>query len=449
MQPQPSAGPAAEAKLQSALVAYLATGLLFMLLPGTFLGVWNLISISSDRSLTALSPAWIQAHGHAQIFGWIGTFIIGIGYYSLTKMGSVAPFAVGRAWASWALWTAGVSLRWTANVSLWNWRAMVPASAVLELAAFLIFFRTVSRHKSSRQGGGAKRAVEAWMILVIGSTFGFLLTLLFNAVVAFNVAALGDSPAFPHGLDQRFLVLATWGFPVLAIWGFNGRWLPAFLGLRPASSQGLLTTLGVCAAGVAAALAGSFRIASGLLMIASILSIGVLNIATRAQKPAKVQGIHRSFPVFIRLCYVWLTVAAGLSMWAAASDHFGGIWGASRHSLTVGFLAGMIFAIGPRILPALAGRKQLFSPRLMLASCSLLNFGCLLRVSSEIPAYEKLLHGAALQAAWHLLPCSAVVELAAVTLFAVNMALSVLRPAAPVVDSRLYPISLSQGPKLT
>src|SRR5690242_13181834 len=120
-----------------------------MLLPGTFLGVWNLISISSEHSIATLSPSWIQAHGHAQIFGWIGTFIIGIGYYSLSKMGTVGPFAVSRAWTSWMLWTAGVATRWFANVTLWNWRVLLPFSAAAELAAFLIFFWTVSSHKRS------------------------------------------------------------------------------------------------------------------------------------------------------------------------------------------------------------------------------------------------------------------------------------------------------------
>ena len=38
----------------------------------------------------------INAHGHAQIFGWIGTFVIGIGYYSLSKMGGLMPVAVGN-----------------------------------------------------------------------------------------------------------------------------------------------------------------------------------------------------------------------------------------------------------------------------------------------------------------------------------------------------------------
>jgi hypothetical protein len=76
--------PHREAGLENLLVAYVVTGLLFMLLPGTFLGVWNLISISNEHSISSLSASWIQAHGHAQVFGWIGTFVIGIGYYSLS-----------------------------------------------------------------------------------------------------------------------------------------------------------------------------------------------------------------------------------------------------------------------------------------------------------------------------------------------------------------------------
>jgi uncharacterized protein involved in response to NO len=429
--------PVSDFEMQRVLVAYVAAGLLFMLLPGTFLGVWNLISISGDHSVAALSPSWIQAHGHAQIFGWIGTFIIGIGYYSLTKMGSIAPFAISRAWTSWVLWTSGVVLRWSVNVSLWNWRVLLPLSAALELAAFLIFFRTVSKHERK----GPPKPLEGWMVLVIASTVGFLALLLMNLGTGIYLAWAGDSPAFPHWLDQRFLVLATWGFPVLAIWGFNARWLPAFMGLPPASRKGLLTSLILGVLGVAAPLSGYFRLGSALLILASACAAATLNIFDRPEKPANLQDVHPSFPIFIRLCYLWLLTAAILSAWASTSDHSGGIWGASRHALTVGFMAAMIFAIGPRVLPAFAGGRQLFSPSLMLASCSLLNLGCLLRVSSEIPAYEGFS-----QAAWRVLPVSAITELAAVSLFALNLLLTLARPAAPVVDPRLYAISLSKGP---
>jgi len=77
---------ARESSLSRLLMAYVSSGVVFMLFPGTFLGVWNLIQISGRESARSISPAWIQAHGHAQVFGWVGSFILGIGFYSIPKL---------------------------------------------------------------------------------------------------------------------------------------------------------------------------------------------------------------------------------------------------------------------------------------------------------------------------------------------------------------------------
>jgi hypothetical protein len=427
-----------ERGLARVLSAYVIAGLLFMLLPGTFLGVWNLLSISAEHSASSLSPAWIQAHGHAQIFGWIGTFIIGIGYYSLSKMGTIPAFATRRALMSWTLWTAGVLLRWSGNITLWHWRILLPLSAALELSGFLIFFRTIRRHKS----GAPRRRPDIWMLLIIASTVGFLLLLLLNAAFAVFLALRAAAPEIPHGLDQRFLVLATWGMPVPAVWGFNVRWLPAFMGLPRSGTRGPGIALLLTAFGVISALSGYFPIASVTLLAGAVVATVSLNIFSRAERPAVLQDVHRSFPVFIRFSYVWLVISALLTVWAVSADRHGGIWGASRHALTVGFLAGMIFAIAPRILPAFAGGRKLFSPAMMLVSGALLNLGCLLRVASQIPAYEGYL-----RFAWHILPCSAVIEMTAVTVFALNIVLTQVRAPQPVIDSTMYQISLT--PKAT
>ncbi len=98
-----------ELALQRAVTAWIVTGLTFMLLPGTFLGVWNLIDISGQHTAARIDPSWIQAHGHAQVFGWIGSFILGIGFYSLSKMAGSGRIAVRDAWLRWAPWTAGVA----------------------------------------------------------------------------------------------------------------------------------------------------------------------------------------------------------------------------------------------------------------------------------------------------------------------------------------------------
>ncbi len=58
----------------------------------------------------------------------------------------------------------------------------------------------------------------------------------------------------------------------------------------------------------------------------------------RSVQPPKTGGVHPAFPVFVRIAYVWLLVSALLSVAAAAWDGAGGVWGASRYALTVGFM---------------------------------------------------------------------------------------------------------------
>jgi hypothetical protein len=162
-----------------------------------------------------------------------------------------------------------------------------------------------------------------------------------------------------------------------------------------------------------------------------VLAIRALHIFRKNVQPPKLQGIHPSFPYFVRGAYVWLLLSAVLGVCASLFDTNGGIVGASRHALTVGFLATMVFSIGQRILPAFCGMHVLFSKRLMFASLFLLTTGCLLRVASEIPAYE---HNVAL--AWQVLPVSAVIEMAAVVFFAANLIVTFLRPPAHLLTPK-------------
>jgi hypothetical protein len=78
VEPRPFPDPKPERRLARLLAAFVLSGIFFLVLPGTVLGVWNLVGIASDRQLASVPAAWIQAHGHAQFFGWVGTFILGI-----------------------------------------------------------------------------------------------------------------------------------------------------------------------------------------------------------------------------------------------------------------------------------------------------------------------------------------------------------------------------------
>jgi len=418
---------------QHLVTAFIVSGMLFMLLPGTFLGVWNLIGISQQRTLDSISPAWLQAHGQAQVFGWIGSFIIGIGFYSLTKMQSALAFPVRTGWVAWSLWTIGVLLRWIGGVTAWQWKVLLPASGLLQLVAFVLFYRSVRLHRPM----GSNRRTETWMQIVMGGTVAFLVAMIINLAALTRIALHGNSPALPHVLDQQLVVLAVWGVLVPTIWGFNARWLPIFAGFKKPHGLRLLIAYGLSIAGIIAVFADWLPVAAVSFLFAALLAIDALHVWEPAIQPAKLLHVHATFPLFIRLAYIWLVISTVLEAVAVLYDHAGGIWGASRHALTVGFVAGMVFVIGQRILPAFCGMRVLWSTRLMFWSLALLHLGCILRVFCEPLAYENYWIFA-----WKLLPLSGVVELTAIALFAINIIGTLVQPPEHLRTASQTPIQI-------
>jgi hypothetical protein len=259
------------------------------------------------------------------------------------------------------------------------------------------------------------------MVSVLVGTAGLAAAVIFNFVECLNLAIHGMQLSFPHALDQKYLVLLGWGFLVPVVWGFSARWLPAFLAIPEPNAREFRAALILDLMGVLCGVAGWTRPATILLALSAVAVWLALHFTQRPSGHAKVQGIHPSFPSFVRIAYAWLVIASSMGIWAALEDQHGGIWGASRHALTVGFAATMVFAIGPRILPHFAGVHSIFSKRLMFLSLLCLQAGCLLRVSSEPLAYEGLF-----PFAWKVLPVSGMLELTGVLLFATNLSLTFL-----------------------
>jgi hypothetical protein len=353
------------------------------------------------------------------LFGWIGSFILGIGFYSQPARGRTAQ---RMQMVCFGFWTSGVLLRWLANIYEWHWRSLLVTSSSFELIAVLLFLAAARHHKrpESAQPGGARKGVEAWMIAVLLSTLVLSAGVIFNFVECLRLAVFGAAPSFPHVLDQKYLLLLGWGFLAPVVWGFSARWLPAFLALNPLRAKTLRLAVALDFMGIGFGIAGKLVVATIFLAAAAVSVIFALRLFEKPHGPAKVQGIHSSFPVFIRMAYLWLVIAAGMSIWASISDQHGGIWGASRHALTVGFAATMVFSIGPRILPHFCGVTRLFSSQLMFASLLLLQTGCFLRVTSEPTAYEGIAGFA-----WRVLPISGMLELTGVLIFAFNMAATI------------------------
>lgn len=399
------------------LRAWILSGIFFLALPGTLLGFSNLMAISAHHGLGLMPPAWMEGHGHAQVFGWIGSFILGIGFYSQPVRRSALRVPI----LCFALWTAGVLLRWIGNIYEWHWRSLLVVSSAMELLAVLLFLAAASHHKMPKAEKRSRNGVEPWMTSVLLSTVALTAAVIFNFVECLRLALNGASASFPHALDQKYLVLLGWGFLAPVVWGFSARWLPDLLAVNKPRGRALNAALIMDILGVLAAAFGWLPFATSLFATSAVAVVFALHLTDRPNSRAKVQGIHPSFPYFVRIAYAWLVIAGAMSVWAAYADTHGGIWGASRHALTVGFAASMVFSIGPRILPDFCGIMRLFSTRLMFASLLLVEVGCMLRVGSEPLAYEGFS-----SFAWRVLPLSGMLELTAVLIFAGNIAATIL-----------------------
>ncbi|MCZ2080352.1 MAG: NnrS family protein [Bryobacterales bacterium] len=417
------ADPLPERRLSRLLAAFIASGLLFMVLPGTLIGVWNLLSISAQRESTSAPAAWIQAHGHAQLFGWVGTFIFGISIYAVPKFRGAWIRSLPLAWAAFALWVFGVTLRWCAGITGQHAPWGLPAAALAELAAvLLIIYEITPRSASKRQQG-------AWNTLIFSGFAGLAVLLAFQLVVVLRI----EGAIVPAEANHILLNMALWAFCVPVVMGFSAKFLPSLLALRRASDQAAYGGLALIVIALAGSLAGFEKLSSGLILAAVLLLAHWLGVFHRSTGRAKTIGMDARYPLFARGAFVWLVVSAILGIWAEKP----GILGASRHAFTVGFLAALIFSIGPRILPTFLNSRELWSKRLVFWALLLLSAGCAIRVTTEPLAYAGVAGYA-----WNLLPVSAVLELTAVLLFASNMAVTLLRPMPAWMDLKLVTAEL-------
>ena len=157
---------------------------------------------------------------------------------------------------------------------------------------------------------------------MIAGSIGLLVSLLVNFGAALFLAYRGTSPDLSAQFDQRFLVLQTWGFLVPFVWGFSAKWLPVFLGLRPVRGRLLLLAVALNSSGVLGAIARWMKLSAFLLLGGIVAAIHALRFLETPRQAAKVKGVHTSFPVFVRLAYVWAVVAAALGIWASSVDEF-------------------------------------------------------------------------------------------------------------------------------
>lgn len=432
------ADPLPERRAARLLAAFILTGLFFLALPGTFMGVGNLLLIAAEKLPAAPRPEWIQAHGQAQVFGWVGSFILGISLYVLPKFRRLPLQSIALAWITWALWTAGVALRWQAGIGLPWPRFCLVVAAALEIAAFALsqYLLVIAPARAARgalpvPSSSKARSTKGASALGIIGFCGFGAVLIVNLAAA--IAAPAGAAAYSPRLDRILVELAIWAFIIPLALAYSTRFVTIFVGLRPSyfSQRAQLAKVrpfisrllaALLAALAIATIMQRFPVADALALAVAVAAIWGLRIFERSAQQAKRAGVYGGYPAFIRIAYAWMIVGAVLGLAADVFPNLPGMAGASRHALTVGFIATLIFALGPRILPSFLNSRRLHSRALMLLSLWLLTLGCAMRVTSEAAAY-----GTTGGWAWRMLPLSAFTELGAVLLFVANLTLTMLQ----------------------
>jgi hypothetical protein len=362
-------------------------------------GTWGamiLWRIGIAHTFTGVSLFEIDAHGHAQIFGWVGLFIMGFAYQSFPRKWqtqlaaprlAVAVFVsmiVGLIGATIAI--ASASRAWAAPTALAGGVIESVAIAVFAGQIFLTFRRSLAR-------------LEPWAGFVMSAVAFFVIQSIFSTWHTWKMMTAADEKSllwYVSTYQGPLRDMQIHGMAMLMILGVNQRLLPAFYNVRPVPARRSWIALTLIVSSVVAETLTyiAFRwtgmeIFAALLLapwLGLLVGTGLIAANWNIWRPLRATNgyIDRSGK-FIRAAYIWLVISLVMLLLfpvylAAMRMPFShAYYGAVRHAITVGFISLMIMGFAAKVVPmlnAVDGRilSRLWGPFLLI------NLGCLLRV---------------------------------------------------------------------
>src|SRR5262249_36168014 len=104
---QGDAGP--EVRREDAIYRpFFKAGIVVVLTLGAVLGAYLLLRIAWSGAFTAAGLHEVNAHGHAQIFGWVGLFVMGFAYQAFPRFKHTSLAFPRLAWASLGFMLTGL-----------------------------------------------------------------------------------------------------------------------------------------------------------------------------------------------------------------------------------------------------------------------------------------------------------------------------------------------------
>ncbi len=410
---------------------FFLAGIAATLTAGATWGAILLLRLAGARSFGALTVGEVNAHGHAQIFGWVGLFVMGFAYQAFPRFKHTSLPHPRIALASFPVYLAGLVLRTVGEplASHPGFLAAALAGSVLEVLAIGAFAWIIAR---ALLGDRSRREASDGYLLLAAAWFAI------QAVCDAGLLWLTSTAPSAEVLISRVATfqaplrdIQLHGFALLMILGVSQRFLPGMLGMGRVGQRASLLALGALTLGLLAEVGGFLGLrlerspAWGLLLwtgaAAIAIAAGLLTLRMRVFSPCGEKD--RSIK-FIRAAYAWLGISLAmlllfpLYLRLTGTPFSHAYFGATRHAITVGFVSLMILGVASKVAPTLNGIPGAALPSLW-APFLLVNAGCTMRV-----AFQTLTDFT--PAAFPFAGASGVLEVTGLTLWGIHIARVVL-----------------------
>lgn len=379
---------------------FFLAGLLVILTAGAGWGVMILGSIGMNGSYTSMSALEVNAHGHAQIMGWVGLFIMGFAYQMFPRLWRTRLPAPRLALASLLLMIGGIIARIWAMLSSGDDATMTMHlfGIVAEVAAVTIFVTLiVIAFVRSRQ------AIAPSIMFAFTALAYFFIQSVYSGWHMHQLLLLeSDREAFLHQIATYQATLRDiqiHGLAMMMIFAVSLRLFPALFAVPEVSTRRAWWGFGLLSTAIALEivvflifqLTESYAVA-GLMLVPWLLlpiGAGVIVAPWRLWRSLPGRGRTDRSAKFIRIAFGWLFVSFALLLllpvYRIVSDiQFShAYYGSIRHAITVGFISMMIVGMASKFVPILRGVAPQNLPHLWLPF-AMINLGCFLRVSLQI-----------------------------------------------------------------
>jgi hypothetical protein len=375
--------------------AFFLAGIAVVLTVGAAWGAWLLLRIGAVGKFTGAPLHEVNAHGHAQVFGWVGLFVMGFGYQMFPALWQRRLLAPALVPAVFGAMIAGVAIRTVAMAAVgarWAVPAVIGGGALelAAIAAFAIQLGLTWRASLARNQPYLRYVAAALVFFAVQAAFCVWHTV--NTLTAPDRQALLWQVATYQAVLRD---LQIHGFVLLMVLGVSIQILPRFYGVPQVSARRARRAWALILGGIAGEIAlfllyrftGRHLLAAGLMVPWAMLATGALSIAASFRPWRPFPRADRSTK-FVRAAYGWLAASFALlllmpAFQAAVHVPFShAYYGSIRHAITVGFASQMIMGIAAFVVPTLrqvprAGLPALTGPFVLA------NIGCFLRVSLQ------------------------------------------------------------------